>query len=117
MDGPSARIVAQANTARRVTDGDGRLLTLRRMGALDRLRLFKAIGPVLAQNPPYLGMAMLASSVMAIDDVPVPSPANEAQIEALISRLGDVGIAAIADSLQPGSDHEADADRSDFSGN
>ena len=95
------RIVAQANITTQVNDREGRLLTLRRMGALDRLRLFKAIGPVLAQNPPYLGMAVLASSVTAIDNVPVPAPATEAQVEALISRLGDSGIAAVADGLRP----------------
>ncbi len=115
MEGPSARIVAQANAAIQVSDREGRLLTLRRMGALDRLRLFKAIGPVLAQNPPYLGMAMLASSVTAIDDVPVPAPATEAQIEALISRLGDSGIAAVADGLRP--EIEQNADGEDLPGN
>ena len=46
-----------------VTDSDGRRLTLRRLTALDRLRLFKAAGPVLAQNQPWLGMALLACSV------------------------------------------------------
>ena len=115
MEGPSARIVAQANAAIQVSDREGRLLTLRRMGALDRLRLFKAIGPVLAQNPPYLGMAMLASSVTAIDDVPVPAPATEAQIEALISRVGDSGIAAVADGLRP--EIEQNADDEELPGN
>jgi hypothetical protein len=79
-----------------VRDADGRELALRRMGALDRLRLFKAVGPQLAQNTPYLGMAMLAASVCAIDGVPVPPPVTEGQVEALVSRLGDAGIAAAA---------------------
>ena len=69
------------------------------MTALDKLRLFKAAGPVLAQNRPWLGMALLACSVTAIDDVPVPPPANEQQIEALVARLGDAGIAAAATAL------------------
>ena len=107
--------MAQANATIQVSDREGRLLTLRRMGALDRLRLFKAIGPVLAQNPPYLGMAMLASSVAAIDDVPVPAPGTEAQIEALISRLGDSGIAAVADGLRP--EVEQNVDGEDLPGN
>ena len=62
-----------------------------------------------------LGMAMLASSVTAIDDVPVPAPATEAQVEALISRLGDSGIAAAADGLRP--DVEQDGDGGDLPGN
>jgi hypothetical protein len=98
---PSATILAAAAAEKTVTDGQGRRLTLRRMTALDRLRLFKAAGPVLAQNDRWLGMAMLAVSVTAIDDVPVPQPASEQQIEALVVRLGDAGIAAVAAALDP----------------
>ena len=96
MDGPGARLIAAAQAAPEVVDAAGRRLALRRMTALDKLRLFKAAGPVLAQNQMWLGMAVLACSVAAIDEVPVPPPGNEAQIEALVQRLGDAGIAAIA---------------------
>jgi len=99
MGGPSAQIVASAGQPNIVTAVDGRRLTVRRMNALDKLRLFKAAGPVLSQNEPWLGMALLACSVLAIDDVPVPVPANEQQIEALVARLGDTGIAAAATAL------------------
>ena len=97
---PSASIIASAAAVQTVTDADGRRLTLRRLTALDRLRLFKAAGPLLAQNQPWLGMAVLASSVAAIDDVPVPPPVNELQIEAMIGRLGDAGTVAVAQALQ-----------------
>lgn len=97
---PSASILASATACEDVIDGDGRKLTVRRLGALDRLRLFKAAGPLLAQNPPWLGMALIASSVMAIDDVPVPAPATETQIEAMVARLGDEGVSAVAQVLQ-----------------
>lgn len=96
---PSARIVATAQAAPAVTDALGRRLGLRRPTALDKLRLFKAAGPVLAHNQPWLGLALLAASVTEIDGVPVPAPANEAQIEALVARLGDEGLAAIAEAL------------------
>ncbi len=99
MDSPSGRIVAAAAAQTWVHDANGRELVLRRMTALDRLRLFKAVGPTLAQNTPYLGMAMLAASVCAIDGVPVPPPVTEGQLEALVSRLGDTGIAAAAAGL------------------
>jgi hypothetical protein len=69
------------------------------MTSLDKLRLFKAAGPVLAQNQPWLGMAMLACSVAEIDNVPVPAPINEQQIESMVTRLGDLGIAAVAEAL------------------
>jgi hypothetical protein len=99
METPSARIIAAAQAAPEVMDAQGRTLSLRRLTALDKLRLFKAAGPVLAQNQAWLGMAVLACSVAAIDAVPVPFPATEAQVEGLVSRLGDAGIAAVASAL------------------
>ena len=79
--------------------GDGRLLEFRRPGALDRLRLFKALGPVLSGNDRYVGYAMLAFCVTAIEGVPVPEAVSEAQIEALVARLGDAGLAAVGEGL------------------
>ncbi len=96
---PSGRLIAAAQAAPEVTDSNGRRLALRRLTALDKLRLFKAAGPGLSQNQPWLGMAVLAASVAAIDDIPVPWPSTEGQIEALVSRLGDAGLAAVATGL------------------
>ncbi len=98
---PTAIHLATTNAAETVQDSQGRSLTIRRLTALDKLRLFKAAGPVLAQNPLWLGMATLACAVTDLDGVPVPPPVNEAQIEALVSKLGDPGIAAIAAALAP----------------
>ena len=98
---PTARVLAAAAEAVVVSDAEGRRLALRRLNALDKLRLFKAAGPLLAQNQPWLGIAVLACSVAAIDDVPVPAPGNEQQIESIVARLGDAGIAAVAQALNP----------------
>lgn len=98
-DAPSSRLVAAAEAIVPVTDAHGRVLAVRRLGALDRLRLFKAAGAGLVGNAGWMGMATLACSVTAIDDVPVPPPASEAQVEALVARLGDAGIAAVAATL------------------
>jgi hypothetical protein len=100
-DTPSARLIAAAAETMSVVDAEARTLVLRRLGALDKLRLFKAVGSLLSQNEPYLGMAMLACSVASIDGVPIPPPTNEAQVESLVSRLGDAGIAAAAAALPP----------------
>jgi hypothetical protein len=97
---PSQAILREAVKTFTTVDKAGRRLVLRRLTALDTLRLFKAAGPVLAQNEPWLSMAGLAYSVMEIDGVPVPSPATEPQIEGLIDRLGDEGLAAIADMMK-----------------
>ena len=111
MTTPTERHLAIANAAIEVSDARGRALSLRRLNALDKLRLFKAAGPVLAQNPLWLGMATLATAVTSIDSVPVPPPVNEAQIEALVGKLGDEGISAIAAALAPATDTPSLADR------
>ena len=100
VETPSARIVAEAARVVSARDGDGRVLEVRRPGALDRLRLFKAVGPVLAENERYLGYAMLAMCVVSIDGVPVPVPVNEGQLEALVGRLGDAGLVAVGRVLR-----------------
>ena len=101
MNTPSARIVAAAQEPLTVTDAHGRRLTLRPLDAVGKLRLFKAVGPTLAQNEPYLGMALLASSVVSIDDVPCPAVISEAVIENAVRQLGEAGLAAVAEALRP----------------
>jgi hypothetical protein len=101
---PSTIIARQSLETLSAVDKAGRKLLLRRLTALDTLRLFKAAGPVLAENGPWLSMAGLAFSVLEIDGVPVPPPATESQIESLIDRLGDDGLAAIAGSLKADAD-------------
>lgn len=96
---PSQRIVAEGSREFEVRDALGRVLHVRRPGALDRLRLFKAVGPALAGNERYVGYAMLAMCVSMIDGVPVPAPANEGQLEALVTRLGDEGMVAIGQGM------------------
>ena len=51
------------------------------------LRLFEAAGAELSRNDRWLGLAVLAASVGAIDGVPVPLPASKAGIEAAVQRL------------------------------
>ena len=104
--GPSSGIIAAAAAEQTATTAEGMRLTLRRLNALDKLRLFKAAGPILSQNEPWLGMALLASSVVAIDDVPVPGPVTEHHIEAMVARLGDAGIAAVAAALRSAATHQ-----------
>ena len=99
MQTPSQRIVEAAQASLETTDRLGRKLALRPLGALERLRLFKAAGATLATNAGWIGLATLAVSVTAIDDVPVPAPATEAQVEALVGRLGDAGLAAASAAL------------------
>ena len=103
---PTAQTLQSARESLTIHDPQGRELVLRKMTALDRLRLFKAVGPLLSQNDAYLGMAILACSVIAIDGVPTPPPVVEAQLEALVAKLGDIGIAAVAEALSNDSQPE-----------
>ena len=98
MDGATQMLGVESKPSV-VRDECGRELCLRKLTALDRLRLFKALGPALSQNTAYLGMAMLAMSVTAIDGIPIPAPATEAQIEGVVAKLGDAGGAAVAGAL------------------
>lgn len=96
---PTARIVAEAWAPLTVVDAEGRRIEFRRPGALDRLRLFKALGPGLSGNDRYVAYAMLAYCVTAIDNVPTPLLANETQVEGLVQRLGDAGLVAVGEGV------------------
>lgn len=103
-DTATGRVLAAAAAEIAAVDAAGRRLQLRRLTALDKLRLYKAAGTVLAENVPWLGVALLAASVTMIDDMPLPLPTTEAHIEALVARLGEHGLEAAAAALSAAED-------------
>jgi hypothetical protein len=80
-----------------VTDARGRTITIIKLGALQKMRLLKAVGPVNSKNDQYMGYAALAASVTAIDGMPEGFPGSEAQIEAIVGRLDQDGLDAVAE--------------------
>jgi hypothetical protein len=96
---PSKRIIQDAKQTLCIRDGKNRKIEFCRPNALDTLRLLKAAGPDLSRNEAWLSMASLAFAVTSIDDIPAPQPTTEGQIEALIEKLGDAGVTAIAGAL------------------
>ena len=92
-------IVSNSGQAVEIRDGLGRALMVRRLNALDRLRLLKAAGPELSQNDAWLNIAALALSVTEINGTPRPTPMNERQIETVVGELGDSGLQAVAEAL------------------
>lgn len=78
-----------------LTDAKGRKLTVKDLSALEQLRLLRAIGPDQSMNQPYVMSVQAAASVTFIDTVPCPKPTNERQIDAMIDRLGDEGLAVV----------------------
>jgi hypothetical protein len=101
---PTRQIVSNANRTIDVRDDLGRTLTIRRINALDRLRLLKAAGADLSQNDAWLNMAALAASVVTMDGVPRVTPLNEHQVETAVAELGDSGLRAAAEGLSQGDD-------------
>jgi hypothetical protein len=83
-----------------VTDPSGRRIGFKSLNALERLRVFKAIGAIVGEsNAAYLGMSLLASAMRQIDEELIVFPRSELDIETIIAQLGDEGINAITDSL------------------
>lgn len=93
-----------------IVDTTGRKLQLRRIGVLETMRLFKALGSELSENRPYMNLAVVAASVEMIDDVPIPFPVNAAGVEALISRIGEQNIFPIAKAIEAQAPQEVVAD-------
>ncbi len=88
-----------------IVDGAGRRLKLRQIGVLDESRLVRMLGSEAAQNVVYVtGYALPAVSVEEIDGVHAPFPSNQAQLDALIQRVGREGIAAVLTHRQAKAD-------------
>jgi hypothetical protein len=84
-----------------ITDKAGRKFSLRKMGLVETLRLYTALGPELSANDAYMGMATIAASVAILDGVPLPFPNSEAAVENLVERIGRDGAAAVSAAIQP----------------
>ncbi len=89
-----------------VTDNAGRKLQLRRIGVVEQMRLFKALGPELSANAPYMHGALIGAAVAMIDAVPMPFPASEAGLEAALERIGLDAMPLIANAMEEDSDPE-----------
>jgi hypothetical protein len=77
-------------------DATGRKLKVKRLSAVQRMKLFRIMGADNSRNDRYVGFAALAASVVEIDGVPVAFPTKLSQLEALVETLGDEGIQASA---------------------
>lgn len=99
IEKPSEQIIAKANAEYKVTDEQGRVLTLKRPGILAQYRLVEAIGES-AKNTVYMNMVMPLLYVAAIDDMPVRALIKKSEIEALLQRLNDEGVKAVARGIE-----------------
>lgn len=76
-----------------VLDLQGRTLKVRRLSAVEKMRLAKALGDY-NENKTYSEYGWVAAAVREIDGHHVPFPINNLQLEAIVQRLDDDGIDA-----------------------
>lgn len=96
---PSAEIVAKALAVTEITDERGRVITLKKPGVLAQYRLIEILGDS-AKNEVYMGMVLPLIFVSAIDGDAVAMPTNKREVEALIQRLDEEGVAAVVNGVQ-----------------
>lgn len=92
---PTQELVKAATRSEVLTDENGRRILVRKPSVLAQFRIVQAVGPELAENQTYMAMVNPLIYVGAIDDDPVPLPASLNEVEALITRLGEEGLAAV----------------------
>jgi hypothetical protein len=92
---PAQQATAKAAEAFEVKDEKGRTITLKKPGVLAQFRLVELLGAT-ASNDVYMGMVLPMIYVAAIDGDPVPAPLRKSEVEALIQRLDEEGVAAVA---------------------
>jgi len=95
---PTAQVIAKAAAAVTITDTRGRSITLKKPGVLAQFRLIEALGET-AKNEVYVRMVMPLIYVAEVDGEPVPPPVRKSEIEALIQRMDEDGIAAVMEGV------------------
>lgn len=77
------------------TDELGRLITVKRLSAIERLNLFENAGLKLSQNQQWMGIIAIAASCVKINDEDIPKPMSPLEMKALVQRLDQEGLDAI----------------------
>src|SRR5579871_505388 len=94
-ESPSDQVVKDSAKAVEITDARGRKITLTRPPILTQFKLPLIVGSDAAKNEVYMGMVMPLTYVSAIDGDPLAFPTTHLQIDALINRLDEDGVAAV----------------------
>lgn len=96
---PSDEVIAQAQAEVSVTDAKGRTIVLKKPGVLAQYRIVDVLGDS-AKNEVYMGMVLPLIFVTSIDGDDVMKPSSRREIDALITRLDDEGVAAVMAGVQ-----------------
>ena len=82
-----------------VVDRRGRTIKIKKLSALDRMRLFKAVGAEDSENRLFMSYASAAAAVTEFEGLAVPPVANQIQLSALVARLDEDGLEAVVNGL------------------
>lgn len=99
MTTPSEEIVAAANATATVNDKRGRQIIIKKLNALDRMRIAELVGPENVKNDVYFGYALFAYYVVSIDGLPRPR-GTKLQIESTVQLLDEDGLLAVAGGVK-----------------
>ncbi len=101
VEAPSAadELRARLNRSVDVVDALGRTLTLKKPGVLDQLHLIEALGAT-AKNDMYLNIVVPVLYVVAINGEAVYKPASKRELEAIVQRLDEDGLQAVARGVE-----------------
>jgi hypothetical protein len=107
-EGPTDRVVNDANNTGTVYDTRERQISVRFPSSFLRMRLARYIGSELQANQEWWGNAIIALSVTMIGEVPVPEARNADQVESTIYKLDEDGMLAVAMWLKAESEKRSD---------
>lgn len=102
---PYSEATAAATPAKRadgnieVTDSRGRIIVVKKLSALDKMRLTRIVGADGSMNQAYMGYAVTAASVVSIDGDPEPFPKSIQAIEAIVAQLDDDGLNVVSNAI------------------
>ena len=99
-----------------ITDAKGRQIEVARVDTLTRRRFTRACGKA-ADSDRWFGEAIIAIHARMIDGVPIPTPSDPDQADALVARLDAEGINAIAEWLSEQTNAAASAALADAAKN
>lgn len=90
----SEQLMASATAEAQVTDARGRVIKLRKPGVLAQFRIVETLGAT-SSNETYMRMVLPLLYVGAIDGDDDISMTKKSEVEALIQRLDEDGLAAV----------------------
>lgn len=90
------KVMAAAAATEIVTDARGRQIEVRKLTRRETMRFMRQWGTA-SDVQMWMGNALIAAHAKSIDGVPLPAPISADMVEAVVDRLDDDGIQAVAD--------------------